>query len=140
MATQILRALGALVLVSAAVLGGATTAAVGASAAPPDGPLGAPGRALSEAGTARASFISDDCTRVVLRYGSRGQCVVQLQLTLNVLFDEGLRLDGSYGPSTTAAVYRVQARYGLAYDGICGPRTWAALQWALDRARSGLPY
>ena len=138
MASHVLRALGALVLASAAVLGGAATTAVGA--VPADGPLGAPDRALSGAGTVRTSFISDDCTRVVLRYGSRGQCVVQLQLTLNVLFDEGLRLDGSYGPSTTAAVYRVQARYGLPYDGICGPRTWAALQWALDRARSGLPY
>jgi len=140
MASHVLRALGALVLASAAALGGATSVAVGAPAAPPDGPLGAPGRALSTAGSVRASFISDDCTRVVLRYGSRGQCVVQLQLTLDVLFDEGLRLDGSYGPSTTAAVYRAQARYGLPYDGICGPRTWAALQWALDRARNGLPY
>lgn len=140
MASHVLRALGALVLASAAVLGGATTAAVGSPVLAPDGPLGAPGRPLSGAASVGTSFISDDCTRVVLRYGSRGQCVVQLQLTLNVLFSEGLRLDGSYGPSTTAAVYRVQARYALPYDGICGPRTWAALQWALDRARNGLPY
>lgn len=138
MSSHVLRALGALVLASAAVLGGGS--AVGAPAAAPDGPLGAPGRALSGAGSVRVSFISDACTRTVLRYGSKGQCVVQLQLTLNVLFDEGLRLDSSYGPATTAAVYRVQARYALPYDGICGPRTWAALQWALDRARNGLPY
>ncbi len=139
MTGHVLRALGALVLASAAVLGGGS-AVVGAPHASPDGPLGAPGRALSGAGDVRVSFISDACTRTVLRYGSKGQCVVQVQLTLNVLFDEGLRLDSSYGPATTAAVYRVQARYALPYDGICGPRTWAALQWALDRARNGLPY
>lgn len=139
MASHVLRALGALVLATAAAFGG-TTPAMGASPVGPDGPLGTPGRALSAAGTVRTSFISDACTTTVLRYGSKGQCVVQVQLTLNVLFDEGLRLDGSYGPSTTAAVYRVQARYALPYDGICGPRTWAALQWALDRARNGLPY
>ncbi len=138
MASSVLRALGALVLASSAALGGAT--AVAGAPVAPGGPLGDPGRTLSAAGTVRASFISDACTRTVLRYGSKGQCVVQVQLTLNVLFGEGLALDTSYGPATTAAVYRVQARYGLPYDGICGPRTWAALQWALDRARSGLPY
>ena len=140
MASHVLRALGALVLATSAAVGGGAAAAVGASHVSPDGPLGTPGRALSAAGTVRTSFISDACTRTVLRYGSKGQCVVQVQLTLNVLFDEGLRLDGSYGPSTTGAVYRVQARYGLPYDGICGPRTWAALQWAHEQARNGLPY
>lgn len=141
MATHVVRALGALVLAFAAVLGGVVPAgAVTGTAPPPTGPLGTPSRPLSGAGSVSTSFISDDCARTVLRYGSRGQCVVQLQLTLNVLFDEGLRLDSSYGPSTTAAVYRVQARYGLSYDGICGPQTWAKLSWALEQARNGLPY
>jgi len=139
MARHLVRAIGALVLASTTLLGGTAAAAAVPSAAPP-GPIGTPPRPLSGAATVGSSAISDDCARTVLRYGSRGQCVVQLQLTLNLLFDEGLRLDGSYGPSTTAAVYRVQARYGLAYDGVCGPQTWATLRWALDRARSGLPY
>jgi peptidoglycan hydrolase-like protein with peptidoglycan-binding domain len=141
MATHVVRALGALVLASAAVLGGAVSVnAVALGAPPPSGPLGTPARPLSGAGSVGTAFISDDCTRTVLRYGSRGQCVVQLQMTLNVLFSEGLSFDGRYGPATTAAVYRVQARYGLAYDGICGPQTWAALVWAHEQARNGLPY
>lgn len=143
MAIHLVRALGALVLASTAVLGGTAVAVAvpsAAPAAPPSGPLGTPPRPLSGAATVGTSFISSDCARTVLRYGSRGQCVVQLQLTLNVLYGERLAFDGSYGPSTTAAVYRVQARYGLTYDGICGPQTWATLLWALERARSGLPY
>ncbi len=141
MATQIRRALGALVLASAAVFTGVVPAgAATVVAPPPPGPLGTPSRPLSGAGQVETSFISNDCARTVLRYGSRGQCVVQLQMTLYVLFGEDLSFDGKYGPATTAAVYRVQARYGLAYDGICGPQTWAKLLWALDRARTGQPY
>jgi len=35
--------------------------------------------------------------------------------------------DGVFGTSTEAAVKAVQRRYGLTEDGICGPKTWAAL-------------
>lgn len=140
MAGHVVRALAALVLASASAFGGTMAVAVPTTAAPPDGPLGSPSRPLSGAATVRASFVSSECTRTVLRYGSRGQCVTQLQLSLYVLYGENLKFDGSYGPATTAAVYRMQARHGLTYDGICGPQTWATLVWALDRARNGLPY
>ena len=35
--------------------------------------------------------------------------------------------DGSFGPSTSAALKRVQAFFGLTQDGICGPASWSAL-------------
>ena len=140
MARHVVRAFAALVLTSASLLAGGLAGAVTPGAVPPDGPLGSASRPLSRAGSAEVSFISDECTRTVLRYGSRGQCVTGLQMTLYVLYSEPLRFDGSYGPATTAAVYRVQARYGLTYDGICGPQTWATLVWALNQARNGLPY
>lgn len=140
MARHVVRALVALVLSSASVFAGGLAVAAAPTALPPDGPLGSPSRPLSRAGSAEVSFISDDCTRTVLRYGSRGQCVTALQMTLYVLYSEPLAFDGRYGPATTAAVYRFQARYGLTYDGICGPQTWAKLVWAHNQARNGLPY
>ena len=35
--------------------------------------------------------------------------------------------DGNFGPATTAAVKAVQAFFGIAQDGIVGPRTWSVL-------------
>lgn len=93
--------------------------------------------------TARAvapTAVSPECARTVLRYGSRGYCVTELQFNLNILFGLGLAMDGSYGPATTSAVYWFQGRYGLTYDGITGPQTWGKVAWCLERARSGLPY
>lgn len=139
MAARLARALGALLLASSTVLGGAAAHAA-VPTPPPDEPRGPATRPLSRAGTARTFFITDECARTVLRYGSKGACVTQLQMTLYVLYMEDLAFDGSYGPATTAAVYRFQSRYKLTYDGICGPQTWAKLLWAHDRARKGLPY
>lgn len=41
-------------------------------------------------------------------------------------FDPG-EIDGSYGPQTAAAVVAYQNAHGLTVDGVCGPKTWAAL-------------
>jgi len=38
-----------------------------------------------------------------------------------------VKVDGSFGPATAAAVCRVQQFFGLTIDGICGQATWTAL-------------
>lgn len=38
-----------------------------------------------------------------------------------------LRTDGLFGAETSLQLRRFQSRVGLASDGVCGPRTWAAL-------------
>lgn len=61
-----------------------------------------------------------------LRRGSRGDAVRELQRRLNEL-GSTLAVDGKYGPATQAAVFWFQRANGLEDDGICGPKTWAAL-------------
>jgi peptidoglycan hydrolase-like protein with peptidoglycan-binding domain len=41
------------------------------------------------------------------------------------------RDDGYFGPRTEQLVKDLQAEYGVAVDGICGPHTWTALERAL---------
>lgn len=61
-----------------------------------------------------------------LRKGDKGDDVVALQHLLNV---EGYKvsIDGDFGPKTEAAVKMLQKACHLEEDGICGPKTWAAL-------------
>lgn len=131
--TLVARALVALVVGGLVLVSGGTaaSAATVGGAAPP-----APTTVLPTG----SPIISSTCQATYLHYGSRGTCVVQLQFALNLYVDADLALDGIYGPATTAAVYRFQARYGLAYDGRCGPQTWRTLVWIDDRASRGLPY
>lgn len=63
---------------------------------------------------------------VLLRRGSRGPAVEQLQHALNA-GGERLVVDGMFGPRTEAAVRRAQAAHRLVVDGIVGPQTRAAL-------------
>jgi uncharacterized protein (TIGR03034 family) len=63
----------------------------------------------------------------VLRLGSRGESVADLQKRLQ---QDGLykhKIDGIYGSKTTDAVKQLQQRKGLVADGVVGPKTWAAL-------------
>lgn len=62
-----------------------------------------------------------------LRRGSKGELVVELQSKLKVLgFDCGT-IDGIYGSKTEDAVEALQKERKITQDGICGPKTWAAI-------------
>lgn len=62
----------------------------------------------------------------VLKYGSKGHYVVELQERLN---ESGynLKVDGQFGPKTLEAVAAYQAEHELVVDGKVGPKTWAEL-------------
>jgi hypothetical protein len=63
----------------------------------------------------------------VLRLGSRGAAVTQLQRRLVALRYDAGPVDGVFGSQTFHGVVAFQKVNGLARDGIVGPRTWAAL-------------
>lgn len=63
----------------------------------------------------------------VLRLGSHGPAVMQLQRSLQRLGHPGLRTDGVFGAATLAAVRDVQARRHVAVDGTVGVETWRVL-------------
>jgi hypothetical protein len=66
----------------------------------------------------------------VLKVGSRGAAVAELQRKL------GIAADGVFGPQTRAAVRRFQRRRGLTVDGVAGPQTLSALGIDAARVRS----
>lgn len=72
-------------------------------------------------------------TKPTLRIGSTGEYVVECQ---NDLLKLGYDLspygaDGKYGKKTASQVVEFQRANGLVADGICGQKTWAALDEAV---------
>jgi putative chitinase len=68
----------------------------------------------------------------ILKEGSTGDQVLELQSKLKSLgFDTGT-VDGDFGPKTTAAVSAFQKSKGLSIDGVAGPKTLAAMQLVLS--------
>lgn len=66
-------------------------------------------------------------TRPVLKPGSSGESVIELQATLKLLgFYQGA-VDGVYDQATVKAVSRFQTAAGLKSDGITGKATWNRL-------------
>lgn len=87
---------------------------------------GGPGRAPASDGAPSGTPI--------LRSGSAGVPVRQLQRCLNVVQRAGLDVDGEYGPLTAAAVRAFQRRTGgLLVDGEYGPKTARKLVAARKR-------
>lgn len=81
---------------------------------------------------AAAGSTAGDNSTPTLRKGSNGDAVKELQ---NLLLSHGYELpkygaDGDYGAETVTAVKKFQKDNGLDADGICGPKTWAALKAA----------
>lgn len=71
-----------------------------------------------------------DDQKPTLRKGSRGDAVKQLQQGLiRKGYDCGASgADGIFGKNTEEALKRFQQEHDLAADGICGPKTYAALE------------
>lgn len=67
--------------------------------------------------------------RRTLNRGDQGDDVRDLQIRANKVPSTGadVATDRVFGPSTEAKVRRVQRHYGLAVDGVVGPKTWAKL-------------
>jgi hypothetical protein len=62
--------------------------------------------------------------RPVLRLGSRGEAVAELQSLLGI---NNLASPGTFGPLTDSRVKAYQAQHGLTVDGIVGRSTWESL-------------
>lgn len=75
--------------------------------------------------------------RPTIRKGNRNQYVKELQTDLDKLgYSLGIcGIDGDFGTATEKAVKEFQRDHGLAQDGICGPKTWTALQKTVDQLK-----
>ena len=74
---------------------------------------------------------------VILRKGSRGDAVRNLQEKLNRLGYDCGTPDGVYGAHTYTAVLQFQQDFALTQDGIAGEKTQKALDSAIVRQASG---
>ena len=80
----------------------------------------------------RPSYSSQEYPGYILRVGSEGSEVLEIQLYLATiaLYNDmvrGVEIDGVYGGVTRDAVYSFQLAYGLTPDGRVGPVTWYKL-------------
>jgi putative chitinase len=73
----------------------------------------------------------------ILKQGSSGPDVQDLQQKLKDLGFDPNGVDGNFGPGTKAAVIAFQQSKGLQADGIAGPATLAALQAATGGTTTG---
>lgn len=71
-----------------------------------------------------------------VRYGSRGEDVIALQMALNSAGYD-LATDGIFGSKTQEAVRDYQSSKGLTVDGIVGANTWSALNSSNIPASAG---
>src|SRR5947209_19759466 len=68
----------------------------------------------------------------VLREGSSGDAVRQLQEALKELGHDPGAVDGQFGAHTEAAVRAYQQERGIAVDGVVGPITWRHIDDAAE--------
>ena len=93
--------------------------------------VGAGTRRRFDGGIARElSFETAGGSRPLLRQGSTGSAVVDLQQRLAAIGFSPGAADGDFGPMTDAAVRSFQRSRGLTADGVVGSSTWAAIDAA----------
>jgi len=74
------------------------------------------------------SPVSASAASVLLKEGSKGSAVTELQKNLKKLGYLQAEATGYYGELTEAAVRNLQRKYGLAVDGIVGPSTLSLIE------------
>lgn len=94
---------------------------------PTTAPTSPPAQQSSAAAT-DASFVMAEELSDMLRAGSQGDEVMQLQQRLQTLGYYGGALDGDFGAGTRKAVVQFQKASGLDADGIVGNATWKELR------------
>lgn len=72
----------------------------------------------------KATLETKPIERPLIRYGSRGSLVEELQIKLNEV-GARLKVDGKFGIKTDRALRIFQKQRGIDVDGICGPITWS---------------
>jgi len=75
----------------------------------------------------------------ILKQGSSGPAVKDLQQKLKKLGFDPKGVDGKFGPGTLAAVIAFQKSRKLKADGVAGPATLGALKSAVSNAAGGAP-
>ena len=100
----------------------------------------------SEGETSSGTLSDGTWGGTVLRTGSTGSSVEQLQFWLNTLaqYDSSIpsvTVDGVYGSGTANAVRTFQRKYGLTVDGVVGRTTWTELydQFRSIQSDNGTP-
>ncbi len=100
----------------------------------------------SEGETASGTLSDGTWGGTVLRSGSTGSAVEQVQFWLNTLAQyessiPSVTVDGVYGTGTANAVRAFQRRYGLEVDGVVGRTTWTELydQFRSIQSDNGTP-
>jgi peptidoglycan hydrolase-like protein with peptidoglycan-binding domain len=75
----------------------------------------------------------------ILRQGSKGSAVSELQQLLQSKGFYSGKIDGDFGVGTTNAVLKFQKENGLLPDGIVGSASWAKLRARIPTPSQGLP-
>jgi peptidoglycan hydrolase-like protein with peptidoglycan-binding domain len=88
---------------------------------PPSALPSPPKRHHAKAAGARIAVADETSSGGEAQAQGGGSAVSRLQHAL------GMAPDGEFGPSTEAAIRRLQARHGLNVDGVVGAETWALL-------------
>ena len=100
----------------------------------------------SEGETSSGTLSDGTWGGTVLRTGSTGSAVEQLQFWLNTLAQyesaiPAVKVDGVYGTATANAVRAFQRKYGLTVDGVVGRTTWTEVydQFRSIQSDNGTP-
>jgi peptidoglycan hydrolase-like protein with peptidoglycan-binding domain len=78
-------------------------------------------------GTGTPPPVSQTGGRPILRIGSQGQTVKDIQKIMGAATGTNLTVDGDFGPATEAAVKAFQTTHGLEADGVVGPQTYTEI-------------